>query len=340
MATKVSPAAAPEPAHSRVMAMVRSPALRLQLEVRLRGQHAVDCVTDADSLLAACADGDASAVFLEVGCDEATRVADAVRRVRRVCPDAPIVLDVHPRVGVASHIVSAIRAGASAIALHGIDDGPAEVLRALDEAPIRREVERTWDQIATMVPARLVPILHHHVHHIAEGLNVHGIARALGLHRRTLVYHFEAAAWPAPSPVLAYCRVLVAVRLLSTTSLAPGRVAAAVGLASAAALRALLRRMCDKDLSQARHIGFDGAFAQFEDFVHGARVAAGGDVVSVRSRRGNETGEPRARGVAHNDRALPILQLARPTAHADPMRAAADAAARPAVSTITHGGAS
>lgn len=273
--------------------MVRSPALQSQLEARLRGRHAVDCVADADALLAACADGDASAVFLEVGCDDSTCVADAVRSVRRVCPDVPIVLDVHLCAGVASHIASAIRAGASAFALHGYDDGPAAVLRALDEAPTRREVERTWARIAVMVPARLVPILHHHVHHVAEGLNVDGIARALGWHRRTLVYHFAAAAWPVPSAVLAWCRVLVAVRLLNTTSLAPASVAAAVGLASAPALRVLLRRMCGMGLSQACHVGFDGAFAQFEDFVQGARAAAGGDdMTSVRSRRGNETGGP------------------------------------------------
>jgi AraC-like DNA-binding protein len=71
---------------------------------------------------------------------------------------------------------------------------------------------------------------------------VEQVARALNIHRKTLVNHCSAEGFPPPGSVIAWCLLLLTAGLLATPGVTVERIAVQLNFPSATALRNMLKR--------------------------------------------------------------------------------------------------
>jgi AraC-like DNA-binding protein len=119
---------------------------------------------------------------------------------------------------------------------------PLLVRRALTEAVTRCRNEHVWGDIAPMTPDRVRPIVAYGLKHAHQALTVDGVARALGLHRKTLAERCSLAGTPAPQQMLGWCRLLAAAVLLEDRGRPVDHIALELDFPSGAAFRNMLKR--------------------------------------------------------------------------------------------------
>jgi transcriptional regulator GlxA family with amidase domain len=85
-------------------------------------------------------------------------------------------------------------------------------------------------------------VIEYAVAHAKCRVHLDQVAKALGVHRRTLVNRCRRAGLPPPAQLLTWCRLSVAGTLLEQPACTIRDVAASLGFSSCAALRNLIRR--------------------------------------------------------------------------------------------------
>lgn len=101
---------------------------------------------------------------------------------------------------------------------------------------------RVLADLEGVVPAPARPALEFCVTQARQRLTVDGVARALGMHRKTLRRRLKGAGLPGPLQLIGWCRLLVAARLIEEPGRPLEHVAHDLDFPSAAALRNLLAR--------------------------------------------------------------------------------------------------
>jgi len=119
---------------------------------------------------------------------------------------------------------------------------PLLVRRSLTEAATRHRNEFVWGSIATMTPARVRPIVAYGLKHGHQALTVDGVARALGMHRKTLAERCSIAGTLPPQQVLGWCRLLASAVLLADRRRVVDHIALELDFPSGAAFRNQLKR--------------------------------------------------------------------------------------------------
>jgi AraC-like DNA-binding protein len=97
-------------------------------------------------------------------------------------------------------------------------------------------------EVRPMLPATVRPIVEHCVLRARTPLTVAGVARALGVHRKTLVNKLRRAGFPGPRAIIGWSRLLLAAHALEDPGRPVERIALDLEFASATAMCNMLRR--------------------------------------------------------------------------------------------------
>lgn len=119
---------------------------------------------------------------------------------------------------------------------------PITVRRVLVEAATRCRNEHVWGDIAPLTPDRVRPIVAYGLKHAHQALTVDGVARALGLHRKTLAERCSLAGTLPPQQMLGWCRLLAAAVLLEDRGRLVDHIALELDFPSGGAFRNMLKR--------------------------------------------------------------------------------------------------
>jgi len=134
------------------------------------------------------------------------------------------------------------RSGVHALLFEEDRRSPLLVRRALTEAHTRCRNQHVWGDIEPWTPDRVRPMVAYGLLHAHEALTVDGVARALGLHRKTLAERCSLSGTLPPQQMLGWCRLLAAAVLLEDRGRAVDHIALELDFPGGAAFRNMLKR--------------------------------------------------------------------------------------------------
>ncbi len=200
------------------------------------------CVTD----LAAAQDVLEQGIVHLVICEPVVSSGDDTRQLLEVLAcDFPSVatISVASRMRVdPDDLLRVARTGVHALLFEEDRRVPMTVRRVLIEAATRCRNEHVWGDIAPMTPDRVRPIVAYGLKHAHQALTVDGVARALGLHRKTLAERCSLAGTLPPQQMLGWCRLLAAAVLLEDRGRLVDHIALELDFPSGGAFRNMLKR--------------------------------------------------------------------------------------------------
>jgi AraC-like DNA-binding protein len=141
-----------------------------------------------------------------------------------------------------SEVVGMVRAGAHNYVMHGMDDERNALRLALQAAEQVSAADFVLDALRDDIPPLARPLLELFLRGADGPIPVMEAAKQLGVHRKTLRNRMDAAGFPAPTELRAWCRLFLAARLLDEPSRSVEGVADQLEFPSASALRNLLKR--------------------------------------------------------------------------------------------------
>ena len=219
-----------------------------------------------DDLPAAVAACDSAAAFVELRDRARALTVPVIPRLRAECPLVGVVAYSDLSATTGEDIVAAARAGANGLVLRGFDDRGlalrAAVTTACDDAIARY----TMRVLSPLVPPPSRGVLEYCLVNARYAPGIADIARALGVHRKTLVNRLAAAGLPPPQELINWCRLLLAARALEHAGEPVEHVAMALNFPSAPALRNMLRRYTGLRINELRA---NGGFAHLVGMLRG-----------------------------------------------------------------------
>jgi AraC-like DNA-binding protein len=222
--------------------LVRDPVGRARIQDALRGFAQVRLCDREDELLSIVADGSAAVVVIDPRDRSGNPTIPFIRKIREEYPNVPMVAYCALTPYTSSDVLALARAGVNDLILRGIDDERVTLRSALASAQDHCVAKRALDVLAPSVPASVHPFLSYCLEHAGGTLTVGDVAKALGVHRKTLVDRLSAAGLPNPSAMIAWCRLLGAASLLEDPGRPVEQVAMLLDFPSGAALRNMLKR--------------------------------------------------------------------------------------------------
>ena len=202
--------------------------------------------------------GDDTRQLLEdVACDFPSVATISVASRMRVHPD---------------DLLRVARTGVHALLFEEDRRVPLTVRRVLIEAATRCRNEHVWGEIAPLTPDRVRPIVAYGLKHSHQALTVDGVARALGLHRKTLAERCSLAGTLPPQQMLGWCRLLAAAVLLEDRGRLVDHIALDLDFPSGGAFRNMLKRYTGLSPAELRAKGTVSEMSrQFREAVAPAR---------------------------------------------------------------------
>jgi len=134
------------------------------------------------------------------------------------------------------------RSGVHALLFDEDRRAPMVVRRTLAEASTRCRSQTFWGDVAPVTPERVRPIVAYGLRHSHESLTVDAVARALGMHRKTLAERCSLSGSLPPQLMLGWCRLLAAAVLLEDRGRLVDHIALELDFASGTAFRNMLKR--------------------------------------------------------------------------------------------------
>jgi AraC-like DNA-binding protein len=238
-----------------VVALLDDRVVRARLEAALRDRATVLFSESTVALLEDVARVSAVAVLLPM-CDRCgTSTAPIARRVRRAFPSVSLIGFVASGRRPANEILDLARAGVHALIFDAADGGLLAVRAAISDAVQRCAVDSIATSMLRWMPKHLHPVARECLEQARTESSVETVARALGVHRRTLTKHLARAQLPPPRVLLAWCKVRLAARLLEDPERSVEQVAMTLEFPSAAALRNMLKRYTGRCPGEIRTLG-------------------------------------------------------------------------------------
>lgn len=251
-----------------VVAVVSDPHARRRLKEALGGEVTLRFTDDVSVFLRAARGGKMDVAVLEVGNGQGFIAAPVIAELRRGFPYLAIVVYAPLRPSTSAEIATACRAGADTVVIAGHDDLGQTVGRLVADADERHQTQFVSSRVAAFTPAELLPAVQYCFRQHRRPLSVTDVAVALGVTRRTLFNRFARAGWPPPSTVAAWCRLLIAARLLEEPGTTVRGVSARLGFPSLVAFRLALRRHTGLSPTALRTRGLSGLLEMFRASTH------------------------------------------------------------------------
>lgn len=211
------------------------------------------CVTSGPDLFRACQHG-VDGIIIEAS-DGTLRVAEAsIARLRSERATLPILAYCSPdAVGVRA-AVACVKVGADDVLVRGAEDMRA-MWRMVVERHRRAELMDAVIVEAARSGVAIDPLLRYCLAHADRTVTVGDAARALGVHRKTLVNRARARGLLPPAAMIAWGRLLHAAYMLRDPCVSVERVALSLGFGSGTALRNMFRRYLHLRPSEVRALG-------------------------------------------------------------------------------------
>lgn len=207
----------------------------------LRSVASLRPVLTCRDLVAAVQGGLVGGAVVELRDAEGTPVAPTVRRLREGFPLVPVLAYVSLRTD-GRDLLEVANAGVSALIVSGVDDVGVALRGALASAQDDATARRAMTELAAVVPEPARVVVEYCLAHARQGPTVADVARALGMHRKTLCARLVRAGLPSPQGVIGWCRLLHAAHMMEDVSRPLEHIALQLNFSSAASLRNMLAR--------------------------------------------------------------------------------------------------
>lgn len=242
-----------EAASPPIAALIVSRQARARVQGSLRSSSALTFYESAGELAGAVRARPVQAVILEPRDRDGVLTAPIARSIREGFPSVPVLAYCEVmRPAASSDILALARAGVNELVFKDVDDLGVALRSALASAERRCLAARALSELAPHVPATMRPVLQYCLEHAHDALTVADLARAHGIHRKTLHNRLCEAVLPGPRALLGWCRLLVAAELLEDPKRPIEQVALSLDYPSAAAFRNMLRRYTGLAPSEVR----------------------------------------------------------------------------------------
>lgn len=238
-----------------VCALVWDSASRTRLQDAIRGQGSVRFCERQGELLALVENDLARVVVVDIRDREGRSMLDLVRHIREDFPSVPVVLYCAISPETSRDVLAFARAGVNDLVLRGVDDLRHTLRSALATAADHCSARLIVEELEPFVPATVMPMLRYCIENGRRSLTVEHVAHALHVHRKTLVDRLGSAHLPTPSALIAWCRLLVAARLLEDPGRSVEQVALLLDFPSGTALRNMTKRYTGLRPSEIRENG-------------------------------------------------------------------------------------
>jgi AraC-like DNA-binding protein len=273
-------AAPPERSTPTLVALNLAPAALLRLTNALRGRARVHAVPTCRELLRIVQEGAARSAVVELKDAEGTPTAPTVRRLRESWPLLPVLGYCAGTNPDGAALLAAAQAGLTGLLVAGSADerlaALSEVLEALQQAEDEVTARRAWAAVAADVPEPARVVVEYCLRHGRRALTVDDLARALGMHRKTLWGRLGRAGLPSPERVINWARLLHAAQRLETTATSLTRVATEYEYGTPGALRNMLNRYAGLAPALVKQPGgFELVLARFHAELRGRTDARG-----------------------------------------------------------------
>lgn len=199
-----------------------------------------------------------------------TPVSPAIKWLKTAYPSVPVIAYCSQNGPSYHETVSLARAGIDGLIIRGIDDEPTALRGALDVAQRGCVQAVVIEAVKEIVHPDTAGFIEHCLIHAGPSLSIRRAASALGIDRKTLLNRLTQQRLPAPREIMAWCRVLVAARLLEDPGRSVEQVGFTMGCGSGTALRNLFVRHTGLTPSQVRaHGGMRHVLPMFATILSG-----------------------------------------------------------------------
>jgi AraC-like DNA-binding protein len=238
-----------------VVALVRTPDRRARLIEALRERAVVQFCDLVEELRALVMQPRVQAAIVEPRDRDGTSTAPAVAATKQNFPLLPVVGYVAAGEDVSRDVIVLARAGIDDLLIFDASDSRHAIREVVSTSRTLCCAMWAMAELAPLVPEALRGVVEYCLTNAARSLTVPEVARAYGLHRKTLANRFAQALLPPPSTFISWCRLLAAADLLVDGDRPLEHVALDLDFPSAGALRALLKRCLGIRVLQLRTFG-------------------------------------------------------------------------------------
>jgi AraC-like DNA-binding protein len=255
-----------------IAALVSDKLMRARLGGALDGLAEITFHEQAVELAAAVSECRPTAVITQLRDRHAAAMVPTIRVLRAKFPSIPVFAYLQLTCEGIHDLVEAAHAGISEALVYGIDDSSFALGRALARASGTAIEERVLTEIRPLIPASLDEFFTYCVHHTDRPLSVSAVARAIGVHRKTVAQRLSTAGLPAPRVIIGWCRLVHAAGRLEDVGRPVEKVAYDLDFPSGSSLRNMLKRYLDLRPIDIRERGaVDCALAGFRRALISAR---------------------------------------------------------------------
>lgn len=238
-----------------VGALVWDPAARARLREAARGWAYLHLCERPSELLALAENGLTECVVLDMRDPWGVSTLPTVRELAAQYPSIPVLLYWTVTSLTSREMLEFAKAGVSELLLRDVDDVRGSLQDALRAAVDRRSALAVYDEIAPLVPANVAAMIRFCLENARRALTVEDVAAGLNVHRKTLVDRLKAAGLPAPSAVIAWCRLLVSARMLEDPGRSVEQVALLLDFPSGTSMRNMVKRYTGLRTTEVRENG-------------------------------------------------------------------------------------
>ena len=147
------------------------------------------------------------------------------------------------------------RWGVSEVIVHGVEDTPSGILRAIRFAQGKVLQELMEEILPPYLPGKVRRLLFAAAEAVAAGGHSPDLAAVLGVTETTVIRRCERLRLPPPRRLLAWMRVILAARLLQDQGRTSQSVAYACGYANEAGLRRVFQNFLGTSVTELRRRG-------------------------------------------------------------------------------------
>lgn len=211
-------------------------------------------------------------------------VAPVVRALKEEMPKLPIVAYFGVEDDLSADVVAMVKAGVDGTLFFGTFDSGHVIRRSFEASRTACAAVGAMQSLESYIPKRLLPLAEYCLTHANRTLKVEEVARAHGIHRKTLTNRFIQDCGLHPSIFIGWCRLLSVAGALLESGHSIEQIALDRGFPSAGAMRGMLKRYLNLRPSQLRALGGPRyVMSQLASAIEQAR--AGSQSVSEREAR-------------------------------------------------------
>lgn len=182
-------------------------------------------------------------------------LAPAVRALKEDMPRLPVVAYFGVEDDLSADVVAMVKAGVDGTLFFGTFDSTHVIRRSFEASRTACAAAFGMQGLEPHIPKRLLAVAEYCLTHAIRTLPVEEVARAHGIHRKTLTNHFLQECGMPPSTFIGWCRLLTVADALLESDQSIEQIAMALEFPSAGALRGMFKRYLNIRPRQLRALG-------------------------------------------------------------------------------------